>query len=166
VTTFAGNSQSSSVDGTGTSASFASPEGIALTGGYAYVGDNGTIRKVNLSTGAVTTFLGSSSDQRCADSTNGSQVRFQWDVSSLATDGTYLYSDGYCGIRKTTLATGATSTLTTTDAKRQLTLGPDGMIYADGRFYDVIQVNPNTGATTSFANTGTAVGITSDSTSL
>lgn len=58
VTTFAGNLRSESVDGTGTSASFARPEGIAIDqSGNIFVAEQGTgkIRKITPA-GVVTTF--------------------------------------------------------------------------------------------------------------
>jgi hypothetical protein len=62
VTTLAGSGASGSTDGTGTEATFNSPRGISIDvyGSYAVVADFGayTLRKVMLSTAAVTTFAG------------------------------------------------------------------------------------------------------------
>lgn len=59
VTTLTG-STSGFLDGSSTAALFASPTGIAITGGAAYVADTGNnrIRKVVLSSGETTTFAG------------------------------------------------------------------------------------------------------------
>jgi hypothetical protein len=63
VTTLAGNGQGPSVDGTGTSAMFHTIDSLAVNPvtGALYIGDYGTIRKVNVTSGAVTTILGNSS---------------------------------------------------------------------------------------------------------
>lgn len=62
VTTVAGTGSAGAVDGTGTAASFSSPTGIAMDqNGDLFVADtaNNKIRKIVLSSGAVTTYLGS-----------------------------------------------------------------------------------------------------------
>ena len=88
VTTFAGSS-SGSTDATGTSASFNSPDGITTDGTNLYVADfdNHRIRKIVISTGAVTTIAGSS--QGSTDAT-GTSARF-YNPTEITTDGTSLY---------------------------------------------------------------------------
>lgn len=56
VSTLAGSGVNSRVDGVGTAASFAFPAGITTDGTYLYVGEEGSgyIRKVEISTGTVT----------------------------------------------------------------------------------------------------------------
>jgi DNA-binding beta-propeller fold protein YncE len=58
VSTFAGSGSSGSTDATGTSAKFYYPRAITTDGTNLYVVDtnNHTIRKIVISTGAVTTF--------------------------------------------------------------------------------------------------------------
>jgi len=63
VTTVAGTGSSGSANGTGTSASFNNPRGITTDGTNLYVADFGNhlIRKIVISTGAVTTLAGTGS---------------------------------------------------------------------------------------------------------
>ena len=64
VTTLAGTGSSGSANGTGTSASFNSPSGITTDGTNLYVAEsesNHLIRKIVISTGAVTTLAGTGS---------------------------------------------------------------------------------------------------------
>jgi len=63
VTTLAGTGSSGSANGTGTSASFNNPYGITTDGTNLYVADqsNHLIRKIVISTGAVTTLAGTGS---------------------------------------------------------------------------------------------------------
>src|SRR5205807_1511207 len=72
VSTFAGSGANANTDGTGTAAAFSSPGGLTLSGGFAYVGTAGYLRKMDLSSGAVTTVTGGGPS--CANSTVPSQV--------------------------------------------------------------------------------------------
>ncbi len=78
VGTFAGSvNTAGSVDGTGTDARLSSPRSFAVIGGYLYAaGGNPYIRKIDISTGAVTTL---------------NTIPY-FTPDSLATDGTYLYA--------------------------------------------------------------------------
>lgn len=71
VSTLAGNmTVTGKKDGTGSGAEFAGPYGIAiLDNNYIVVSDfdNGTIRKVHMTTGVVTTIAGSAGDNRIVD---------------------------------------------------------------------------------------------------
>lgn len=74
VTTVAGNGTAGSANGTGTAASFKSPQGIAIgPDGHLYIGDSGnhTIRKITLPDGVVTTIAGTAGT---SGNTNGSGV--------------------------------------------------------------------------------------------
>ncbi|MCB1191454.1 MAG: hypothetical protein H7A23_03400 [Leptospiraceae bacterium] len=101
VTTIAGTTGSSgTTDGTGTSAKFNRPYGITTDGTNLYVSDtfNYTIRKVVISTGAVTTLAGTTGTSGIASGT-GTSAQF-YKPFYLTTDGTSLYVTDYDRIRK------------------------------------------------------------------
>jgi len=90
VTTLAGTGSSGSANGTGTSASFNCPVGITTDGTNLYVADtyNHLIRKIVISTGAVTTLAGTGS----SGSANGTGTSASFSYpSGITTDGTNLY---------------------------------------------------------------------------
>ncbi|MCH7586145.1 MAG: hypothetical protein IH941_13480, partial [Acidobacteria bacterium] len=115
VSTFAGSGTAGSDDGTGTDAEFGSMRDLVVVGDYAYVAENDTIRRVDLTTAEVTTFLGVDGSSSCTNSSTPSSVRFQ-SIKAMTTDGFNLYvadcTDAKT-IRRVSLATGATSTLVT-----------------------------------------------------
>ncbi|MDC0230284.1 hypothetical protein OAK48_04845, partial [Deltaproteobacteria bacterium] len=80
-----------SSDGTGTSAKFKYPNGISSDGTNLYVADpsNQSIRKIVISTGAVTTLAGSAGSAGSTDGT-GTSAKFNW-PEGITTDGTNLY---------------------------------------------------------------------------
>jgi hypothetical protein len=114
VTTIAGAVGSpGSADGTGNTARFNTPNGMTFDGSNLYIADaaNFTIRKLVISTGAVTTFAGTAGSSGSADGT-GTSARFSG-VFSLTTDGSNLYiSDtGNDTIRKIAIPTDSVTTL-------------------------------------------------------
>ncbi|MFT6292691.1 MAG: sugar lactone lactonase YvrE, partial [Ilumatobacter sp.] len=113
VTTLAGNAGNSGADnGTGTSASFNNPYGVAVDGsGYVYVADtfNSLIRKIS-STGVVTTLAGDGS--RSAVNGNGISASFDFPLG-VAVDGfgnVYVADQNNDLIRKIS-STGVVTTL-------------------------------------------------------
>jgi len=112
VTTVAGTGSSGSANGTGTSASFNYPYGITTDGTNLYVTDSGNhlIRKIVISTGAVTTVAGTGS----SGSANGTGTSASFNSPfGITTDGTNLYvadSSNHL-IRKIVISTGAVTTL-------------------------------------------------------
>jgi len=112
VTTVAGTGSTGSANGTGTSASFYNPAGITRDGTNLYVADhnNHLIRKIVISTGAVTTVAGTGS-QGSADGTGTSASFYR--PTGITTDGTNLYVADYDNhlIRKIVISTGAVTTL-------------------------------------------------------
>ena len=97
VTTLAGTVDNGSANGTGTSASFNYPSGITTDGTNLYVADssNHLIRKIVISTGAVTTIAGTGSacTSNCDHST-GTSAGFNGPME-ITTDGTNLYVSDY-----------------------------------------------------------------------
>ena len=90
VTTLAGTGSSGSANGTGTSASFNIPHAITTDGTNLYVADqnNHLIRKIVISTGAVTTVAGTGS----SGSANGTGTSASFNLPyGITIDGTNLY---------------------------------------------------------------------------
>jgi len=112
VTTLAGTGSSGSANGTGTSASFYYPFGIITDGTNLYVADrsNHLIRKIVISTGAVTTVAGTGS----SGSANGTGTSASFNLpEGITTDGTNLYVSDTSNnlIRKIVISTGAVTTV-------------------------------------------------------
>lgn len=171
VTTFAGNGSNTTFDGTGAGSSFRDMGGVVVVGNFAYVGTVGSIRKVNLATGEVSTLAGHATAAGCSTSSDPTAVRFGA-IRALTTDGYYLYSvsddDGCYNVRKTSIATGATSSIYLNNYGRGITYGPDGYLYVTVNS-EVWKVHPTDGTVSTFAYIGTWTGaraITSDATDL
>lgn len=100
-------------DGTGKSARFVNPTGLTSDGANLYLTEAGnhTIRKLELSTGKVTTLAGQAGKRGYADGV-GSAARLN-SPHGIATDGKYLYVADSSNklIRKISIATGEVSTL-------------------------------------------------------
>ena len=114
VTTIAGQSGVwGHADGIGTSATFNQPEGITTDGTNLYISDsvNNTIRKMVISTGAVTTIAGQADVPGHTDGT-GTNATFSL-PTGITTDGTNLYiSDSFNEtIRKLVISTSAVTTI-------------------------------------------------------
>mgnify|MGYP001168092468 CR=1 FL=1 len=112
--TIAGTGSSGSNDNaTGTSASFNQPRGIITDGTNLYVADyaNHKIRKIVISTGAVSTLAGSGT-AGSADNTDGALATFN-NPAGITTDGTNLYVTEYTGrkIRKIVISSGVVTTI-------------------------------------------------------
>jgi hypothetical protein len=114
TSTIAGKADVSlSVDGTGSAAGFDQPAGIATDGANLYVVENvsSIIRKITLSTGAVTTIAGTAGVSGSADGT-GTSASFKW-PNAITTDGVNLFvtdSDNHT-IRKIVISTGVVTTI-------------------------------------------------------
>ena len=117
VTTLAGTAGTSgSTDATGTSARFYGPYDITTDGTNLYVADylNHTIRKIVISTGAVTTLAGTAGTSGSTNGT-GTSARFN-NPLGITTDGTNLYVVEYNVnlIRKIVISTGVVTTIADT----------------------------------------------------
>jgi len=146
VTTLAGTAGlSGSADGMGSAALFRGPGGVTTDGTNLYVADSGnnTIRKIVITTGAVTTLAGTAGSSGSTDGT-GNAALFSG-PGGITTDGTNLYvaDSGNNTIRKIVISTGTVTTLAGTAG---LSGSTDGM-----------------GSAARFSGPG---GITSDGTSL
>jgi sugar lactone lactonase YvrE len=114
VTTIAGQAGTpGSTDATGTSAQFNYPRGLAVSGGIAYVADtdNHTIRRIDLSSGAVTTIAGQAGSAAHTDAT-GSAARFD-SPRGIAVDAQSLYVADFANhvIRQVLIGSWDVSTL-------------------------------------------------------
>ncbi|MDR6534326.1 NHL repeat-containing protein [Variovorax soli] len=144
VTTLAGSGTAGSADGTGASAQFSSPWGVAIdASGYVYVTDNGnsTIRKISPA-GVVTTFAGSGT--RGFGDGNSANAQFKG-PSGIAVDSTgnvYVSDLDNYAIRKitpaglvTTLAGGTAGSTDGIGAAAQFSLPWDIELDASGNLY-------------------------------
>lgn len=118
VITLAGSAgQVGSADGSGVTARFNGPRGIALShdGSFALIADftNQTIRKLDLVSGAVTTVAGSAGQVGSADG-SGAAARFSFPYGiALTADDTFalITDSGNYTVRKLVLASGTVITL-------------------------------------------------------
>lgn len=101
-----------STDGTGANARFWNPQGITTDGANLYVSDanNKTIRKIVISTAAVSTLAGSPSVFGGSADGVGAAARFMGPVG-ITTDGNMLYVADGNRIRSILISTGAVTTL-------------------------------------------------------
>jgi sugar lactone lactonase YvrE len=102
-----------SSDGTGSAARFYYPSGVATDGTNLYIADflNSTIRKVVISTGAVTTLAGKAGWPGTSDGT-GSAARFHTPAGVTVYGGNLYVADTYNHtIRKVVISTGVVTTL-------------------------------------------------------
>jgi RHS repeat-associated protein len=154
VTSPIGSGTDGLTDGTGTGAALSNPRGMAIVGGAGYFFDGGYIRKVTLSTLAVTTVAGSGANN-CANSANPVLAGVGTPADeTMASDGTNLYwSDLSCDsgdLRKMSLSTGAVDRLPGPLHASAVTIGPSGTLYAASGAV-IFSADPTTGATSTLA---------------
>ena len=115
TTTLAGTvGTSGSNDATGTSATFNIAKGITGSGNFLYLADtyNQTIRKIDITTGAVTTLAGYAGTTGTTDNATGSSARFNYPYSLTTLDGSNIYvSDTLNQTIRVVSAAGAVTTL-------------------------------------------------------
>ncbi len=151
---------SGNTNSTGNNALFNFPTSVVGDGaGNLYVADQGNnlIRKMVISTGAVTTFAGSGT--RGGTDGTGTGASF-YAPSGICIDPTQtvLYVSDENGIRKIVIATAAVSTLTTAVSGWGLTTDATGAnLYATGsNGYMISKVVISSGTVTTYAGNGTA----------
>ena len=175
VTTFAGSGTSTLTDGTGTSASFRWPKGIAIDSfGFFYVSDyEYVIRKIS-SAGVVTTLAGTDGVTGNADGT-GTSAKFNRPFGVVADNAGSLYvaDENNNSIRKITINSGVVSTYSGSTASEagntDGTLSnarfssPNGLVFDSSKnLFIVDRVNnkirkiSSDGNVTTIAGTGTA----------
>lgn len=113
VTTLAGNGVATFADGVGTSASFNTPHGVTCDRqGNLFVADiwNHRIRKIALSTGAVTTFAGNGTASTIDATTTAASFNLPRNVDIDSFGNIYVAETNGCRIRKITSA-GVVSTI-------------------------------------------------------
>lgn len=131
--------------------------------GYGYLLDSSYIRRVNLSSGAVTTVAGTGVSG-CADNSNPTIATVgSGSKGGITDDGNYLYflsadancNNGWAYVRRMSLTTGAVSTVLGANAPSRyvaLSMAPGGSLYAAGG-NGIARIDPATGS----ANSGVGV---------
>ncbi|MCF6214528.1 MAG: hypothetical protein L3J45_10955, partial [Flavobacteriaceae bacterium] len=175
VTTLAGSGVAGFADGTGTAAQFNTPYGVAIdASGNVYVADTGNnrIRKIIVSTGAVTTLAGSG----VAGFLNGIGIGAKFSgpdgvaVDALGT--VYVADTGNQRIRKIIVSTGAVTTLAGSGVAgfangtgigaqftnpRGIAVDASGTVYvADTDNQRIRKITVSTGAVTTLAGSSTS----------
>lgn len=177
VTTFAGDGSQGATDCTvGAGAAFDFPEGIATDGENIFIADSGshTVRKMVISTGAVTTVAGAAYIPGATDCTVGGGAAFNF-PSGITTDGTNLYvaDTNNHSIRKIVISTGATTTIAGDknvagysdgvgtaahfNFPRGITMSGESLYVADGDNHLVRKVVIATGSVTTIAGDNVTV---------
>jgi sugar lactone lactonase YvrE len=115
VATLAGSKSSGNADGTGSTARFFAPEGLAAGSDVLYVSDssNATIRQIVIASGEVSTLAGSAGQLGNADGA-GADARFnapQGIALDAAAQALYVADGNNRSIRKIDLSSGQVSTL-------------------------------------------------------
>jgi len=171
VTTIAGTGNTGSTNGTGTSASFYSPQGITTDGTNLYVTNrNNLIRKIVISTVVVTTVAGTGS----SGSSNGTGTSASFDEpEGITTDGTNLYVADTKNhlIRKIVISSGVVTTVAGTGSSgsdngtgtsasfnepKGITTDGTNLYVADTKNHLIRKIVISTGVVTWVAGTGSS----------
>lgn len=164
VTTVAGNGMTTTSEGVGTAAGLSNPRGVAVVNGFAYVGTDDTISRVELKSGNVTTISGRAGTPGCVDAAIGTESRVS-SITDMASDGVYLYMLSCGALRRVSLANGSITTLVPAGVMAG-TYGPGGVAvgYCEENARSVLclyvtynatmdKVDPNDGRRTAFLST-------------
>ena len=110
-----GTTTSGDLDGTGNAARFTTPQGITTDGTNVYVAESiNKIRKIVISTGAVSVLAGPANGTTTSGDTDGTGNAARFNApTNITTDGTNLYvgDESNNKIRKVVIATGVVTTL-------------------------------------------------------
>ena len=175
VTTLAGSPDKfGGKDGVGAEAVFYNPKGITNDGTYLYVTDDGTVRRIEIASGTVTTFAGAPTSGYSRDGT-GTDARFSY-PEGITTDGKNLYVVESVGstIRKIEIASRVVTIIAGTpwvqgsadgagaDAQFEYPTGitTDGtyLYVADSQNYTVRKIEIATGAVSTLAGKANGYG--------
>ena len=177
VTTVAGNlGTSGSADGTGTAATFSVIKGLTGSGSYLYALDtyNQTVRKIDITSGAVTTIAGYAGTVGSTDNATGSAARFNYPFGITVDSSNNLYitdtlnqtirviSSGgavttLAGTVGTSGATNGTGTAATFNYPAGIATDGINLFVADSSNHVIRKIVIATGAVTTLAGTaGTA----------
>jgi len=167
VSTLAGKALNKDiVDGIGEAARFVQPHSITNDGTYLYVTDFGTIRKIEISSGMVTTLAGQPTSGYSTDG-NSVDARFSYPYG-VTTDGIYLYvaEEGSSTIRKVHCVTGEVTTLAGTafsvgnvndigknarfDKPTDITIDGTSLYVADSGNYAIRKIDIDSGLVSAF----------------
>lgn len=166
VTTLAGSPDVfGGKDGVGAEARFNFPKGITNDGTYLYVTEYGTVRRIEIASGTVTTFAGAPTSGYPSDGT-GTDVRFN-SLEGITTDGKNLYVVDSSTVRKIEISSRVVTTIAGTpwvqgsadgtgaDAQFEYPSGitTDGtyLYVADSQNYTVRKIEIATGAVSTLA---------------
>lgn len=127
VSTIAGSGTDATIDGVGGAASFEDMGGIVQVGGDLFVATSGSIRRIDLETAEVTTFVGHPTEVGGVVSTDPTEARFA-QIRDLVSDGTFLYARENYRVVRVSLATGATSVVYDIGPIYGIAVGPQGRL--------------------------------------
>ncbi len=172
VVTVAGTGIAGYKDGPATSAQFNYPEGMVIDGSnnlYVADGHNNVIRKINLSTGSVSTYAGTGATGFTNGAVSSATFNDPYGMTLDANGNIYVADIMNNCIRKITVSTGTVSTYAGTGAKG-LANGPassatfyyplactfdsDGNLYVSDTYNNVIRKVSAGGNVTTFAGAG------------
>lgn len=139
VTTIAGKAGvQGSTDGIGSAATFNGPSDIVADGINLYVADRNTVRKIVISTGAVTTLAGSNIAGQ--DDGVGTLATFS-NATLITTDSTNLYVVQENRLRKIDISTKLVTTLITDNFEWFSGISTDGTFIYTGEFNAVLKLH-------------------------